>query len=237
MYRITSYEYIDNNKDRTILFLHGWGCNKKYMRPLAYNIKNCNCLLIDLPGFKENKLFKSPKSFEEIAQIILNFICENNYHIDYIVGHSFGGKLAVYLSNQTKLKHMFLIAASIYNKKRHLIYYIKIITYKLIKQFKFMKKYLNKFGSNDYKTLSPVMKRTMSNVINYKMTSCLKESKTPTTLIYGTKDKTTPLYIAYKANKHLTDSNIIKIKGAHFAYLHNITFLISIIESVVKLNG
>lgn len=237
MYNITSYEYINNNKENTILFIHGWGCNKKYMHNLAYNIKNCNCLLIDLPGFKENELFKSPKSFEEIAQIILNFINKNNFRIDYIVGHSFGGKLAVYLSNQIKLKHMFLIAASIYNKKRHLNYYIKVLAYKLLKRFKCMRKYLNNFGSDDYKILSPIMKKTMSNVINYKMYCHLKANKTPTTLIYGINDKITPLYIAYKTKKHLFDCNIIKIKGDHFAYLHNITFLVNIIESVVELNG
>ena len=51
MHRITSYRYINNYKDKTILFLHGWGCNYKYFTNIANKIDNANCLLIDLLNF------------------------------------------------------------------------------------------------------------------------------------------------------------------------------------------
>lgn len=237
MYNITSFEYIDNHKQNTILFLHGWGCNKTYMYPLAHNIKNSNCLLIDLPGFKDNNLFDKPKSFEEIAFIILEFVNKNNFKINYIVGHSFGGKLALFLSLYLKPKHLFLLSASTFNKKRYLNYYLKVWFYKIIKHFKIFQQISIKLGSKDYKELTPIMKKTMSNVINYKMKKTLKQLSVPTTLIYGKNDKITPLYIARKTRKILKDCNIIEINGDHFAYINNCFYIVKIIESVVLYNG
>lgn len=236
MYKITSFEFIDNQKKDTILFLHGWGCNYNYMVPLANKIKNANCLLIDLPGFKNNKPFESPKKFDDYINYLLMFLKDNNFKINYIVGHSFGGKLAIKLSNELKINHMFLFSPSTFNKKRYLNYYIKIFFYKIIKRISIFKKYLNKFGSVDYKSLSPIMKKTMSNVINYNIKFHLLKNKTPTSLFYGKNDKITPIYIGKKTKKLMDDCNLFIIEGDHFAYLSNVTYIVKIIEKVVKIN-
>ena len=209
MYKITSFKYINNNKKETILFLHGWGCNKDYMLPLADKIKDTNCLLIDLPGFKDNEEFKKSKTFNDFVNYIYNFIIENKFNVSYIVGHSFGGKLAVKLCERLNINCLFLLAPSIFNKKRGLNYYIKIVIYKIIKRIPLFKSKLHLFGSKDYKQLNNVMKKTMSNVINYKLN--LKNFKIKTYLIYGLKDKITPLYIGKKAHRKIANSYLIKI--------------------------
>ena len=235
MYKITSYKYIDNNKKDSVFYLHGWGCNLKYMVPLT-KTKKWNCLVLDLPGFGENLAFEKPFLFEEIADCIINFINENNYNISYIVGHSFGGKLATYISSKLHIKHLFLLSASIFNKKRHLSYYIKIYFYKLIKVLFPKSKLLLCFGSKDYKQLNGVMKKTMSNVINYKMNKTLKLLNIPTSIIFAKNDNITPMYLAKKIKRKIKDSSIIKINGDHFSNLYNIDYINLIIESVVNNN-
>ena len=118
-----------------------------------------------------------------------------------------------------------------------ILHYIKVYLYKFIKHLFPNSKLLSFFGSKDYKSLNNIMKKTMSNVINYDVTNLLKTLNTPTTLIYANKDKITPMYIAKKSKKKIKDSNIISINGDHFAYLSNINYINKIIESVVKYNG
>ena len=233
MYKITSFKYIDNNKYKTILYLHGWGCSLNYMNMIS-NINNTNSLLIDLPGFGKNDDLSEPFSFEDYIKCILTFLKENNYKIDIIVGHSFGGKLAVALANKLNLSSLILLAPSTFNKKRGVFYYLKIYTYKLFKKINFLHKYLHLFGSKDYKELKPIMKKTMSNVINYDVSNYLKNIKIPVVIIQGNKDKITPLYIAKKTKKHLYDCEIISIDGNHFAYITNANLISSIIESMVN---
>ena len=237
MYEITSYYYLNNNQKDTILYLHGWGCNKQYMMPLISNVKRWNVLVIDLPGFGTNPPFTSYKTFDDFIDIIDKFIKDNNYQITYIIGHSFGGKLAVSLTKRLNIRHLFLFAPSIFNKPRLLSYYIKVYLYKLIKRIKPNSKLLKYFGSKDYKSLNNIMKATMSNVINYDLSKLIKEINTPTTLFFANKDKITPIYLGKKIKRKMKDCNLFVINGNHFAYLNNINYINRIIESVVILNA
>ena len=218
---------------KTILFLHGWGCNLNYMLPLTQNINNANLLLIDLPGFGKNNEFDEPKTIYDFVDIIYEFLIKNNYKIDCIVGHSFGGKLAILLANKLKVASLLLLAPSIYNKKRNLLYYLKIYIYKAIKNIKIFHKLLPLFGSKDYKALTPVMKKTMSNVINTDVEKELLSLTIPIILFYGKKDKITPKYIGKKIKKKSHDAALFIIDGDHFAYLHNIIYIDKVLESLV----
>lgn len=235
MYDITSYEFINNNSNKTILFLHGWGCNKSYMIPIANKIKSANNLIIDLPGFKDNISFDNPQTIYDYINIIYDFLIRNNYQINYIIGHSFGGKLAVLLAHKLKIQSLFLFAPSIYNKPRFLFYYIKVYLYKFLKKINPNFKILNKFGSKDYKSLSNIMKKTMSNVINENIEKQLKNLNIPIILFFGKKDKITPMYLANKIKRNAKDCILFKIDGNHFAYLKNSNYITSIIEKVINL--
>ena len=228
-----AYNYIDNGGQNTLLFLHGWGCNKNYMLPIS-NIKNCNSLVIDLPCFGENSEPDTPYFYDDFIEDILIFINENKFNITHIIAHSFGGKLACKLSNLLKIKGLILIAPSIFNKRRGVIYYLKIITYKVIKRYKKLNFISSKMGSNDYKSLSSVMKKTMSNVINKNIIKEVKKISVPTILLFGKKDKITPIHMGKKIKKLIKDSELIILNGNHFAYLYNKQKVMLIIESLVN---
>ena len=232
MYKISSYKFINNNSDDTVLFLHGWGCNISYMLPLS-NIKNANALIIDLPGEGNNKPLNTSLTLLDYEKIIINFLKENNFDITYIVGHSFGSKLASVLSNKLKVKGLVLISSSIFHKVRGPRYYLKVFCYKIIKHFACFKKIYMKMGSKDYVNLSIPMKQTMSNIINFNVKSYLKEINCPTLLISSNEDDITPLSIAKRIKKYIKDCEIIMINGDHFAYLYNVAQVKAIIESLV----
>jgi len=234
MYSITSYYFIDKKLPNTLLFLHGWGCNMQYMDPIAKPLSNANALIIDLPGFGNNESFTTPLSIRQFVDIIIRFLNEKHFQIDGVVGHSFGGKLAVLLANYLNIHFLILLSPSIYNSRRSPLYYFKVFTYKIIKRIKFLKGLLPYFGSKDYRCLNPIMKKTMSNVINENITNELKALTIPILLIFGKKDKITPMYLSKKIIKNAKDASLIRVEGDHFAYLYNVGLITKIIESMVN---
>ena len=88
-------------------------------------------------------------------------------------------------------------------------------------------------GSQDYKSLNPIMKKTMSNIVNESVKEDIKKINVPTILLFGNKDKITPIYLAKKIKKNIKDCELIILNGNHFAYLYNKTKVIKIIESLV----
>lgn len=96
---------------RNIVFLHGWGSHKELMhQAFGGSFADYTHYYIDLPGFGaspygeelESKVDSSLDTQElrildtsDYAHIVLAFLRELGIRADIIVGHSFGGKVAV----------------------------------------------------------------------------------------------------------------------------------------------
>ena len=79
---------------------------------------------------------------------------------------------------------------------------------------------LSKYGSQDYKAMPQQLKGVFNNVVNLDLTYCLEKIMCPTLLIWGDKDKSTPLYMAKKMKKKINDCELIVFKNCgHFSYL------------------
>ena len=234
MYNIDSFTYTNNSSKNTILFLHGWGCNKNYFSSLAKKIKFANTLIIDLPGFGDNQNLIIPFTLKDYADSIFLFLKKNKINTTAIIGHSFGGKISVLLSSKIKIKFMILLSPSILNKRRSPTYYAKILIYKLMKNIKALTPFTKKMGSDDYKVLTPTMKKTMSNVINTKCKKEFSKINLPILLIFGNKDKTTPPYLGKKLSKYNKNTALILLEGNHFFYFQNENIIVNIIEEMIK---
>ena len=117
-----SYSYYDKKAHETVLFLHGWGCNKHYFKTLITKNSTYNSLLIDIPGFGNSNPLQKPYTLIEFADEIYNFLNREGFRITYIVGHSFGGKLSVLLNEKINAKGMILLSPYIFRKKRWIFY-------------------------------------------------------------------------------------------------------------------
>jgi pimeloyl-ACP methyl ester carboxylesterase len=79
---------------------------------------------------------------------------------------------------------------------------------------------LCRFGSKDYRVLSPVMKQTFVNVVNEDLSHDAKFIKTNTIIVWGDKDKETKAYMARKLKRLINGSKLYFLKGAgHFSFL------------------
>ena len=156
-----------------------------------------------------------------------------------LIGHSFGGRIAILLSSLFDIDVKALILTSsaginYCNVKNKL----KILRYKFCKtlvKLKLLKKdRLNKFGSADYKNCNEVMKSVFVKVVNQDLRKHLKNIKCNTILVWDKKDKETPYIIAKILYKNINNSKIINYKnGGHFVFLYNISKFSQLIDNVV----
>ena len=94
-----NYEFVNNNTELTVLFLHGWGLSGKSFDAIINRMKQVSYIKVDLFGFGNSEEPKSYFDVYEYAYQIFLLLRKNNVNKVVIVGHSFGGRLAIILSS------------------------------------------------------------------------------------------------------------------------------------------
>ncbi len=208
-----------------LLFLHGWRSNGKIWEKVIAKITEYNIYAIDFPGFGASEIPKKDFYLKDYADIIDSFIKKNNLNNIIIIGHSFGGRVGIKLAsdNPGYLKKLVLVdSAGIIIKKHD----FKKIIAKLVKpifKLPFLSavriKIYQSMGAEDY-LATPKLKQTFVNIVNENLTSLLPRIKIPTLLIWGDKDKDTPLEYARIIEKKILGSKLVILKDAgHFSFL------------------
>ncbi|MGN0145180.1 MAG: alpha/beta fold hydrolase [Clostridium sp.] len=94
------YDSIKGNgkSDILLLFVHGSGCNKKFLRYLAEQFPNYDRLLVDLPGHGDDK--STDYSYKNYINSLVDFIGEYNDRKVVVLGHSLGGTLTIDIASR-----------------------------------------------------------------------------------------------------------------------------------------
>lgn len=226
-----------------ILFLHGWGGSIDSFFWTKNYFKEYSLIYVDFYGFGKSSEPTKPMYVVDYATEIKKIL--NQYEIDslVIVGHSFGGRVAIkfaylYQESYKNLKLLLIDSAGI-KPKRTLAYHFKIFHYKFLKKRaktnEKARKKLSKFGSSDYKKLSSIMKQTFINIVNEDLSYEAKLINVQVVIIWGKNDKETKLYMAKKLNKFISGSKLyIFDKAGHFSYLDNKQEFLIILDSLVQ---
>lgn len=228
--------YIVEGEGNPVVVLHGWGANIETVLPIVNILKSSyQVYAIDLPGFgKSDEPYDVFGSFE-YAEIIKKFIDHFKLEKISLIGHSFGGKLSIIISSKYKdyVDKLVLIDSAGLIPKRTLSYHIKVKSYKLAKKlyklFFFWKKeneiaeIINKkFGSDDYRNSSGIMRKILVKVVNEDLSYLLEEIECPTLLIWGDLDDATPLYQAKIMEEKIKNSGLVVLEGTgHFSYVED----------------
>ena len=235
------FEKYGSNK-KVLIILPGWGDTRSSFDYLVENLKDKFTIYIfDYPGFGKSRFPKHALTIYDYAEYIKNFIKNNNIEKPYILCHSFGARIAILLTGKYRvLIDKLIIIGGAGIRRKSITRYLKKIKYKFLKSIsRFLpkekkKRYLNnlimKYGSNDYKNLSNVERKTFSNIVNEDLRKYLRYIYCPTLLIWGENDTSTPLKDGILMNKRITNSGLIVIKkGTHFVYLEYPFYILKII--------
>lgn len=213
-------------KNIPILILHGWNLNSAKYQPLITEFKKkgfkVDCF--DLPGFRNTSLLTKPFTIADYGKYVLDHIEQKKFKEVIIVGHSFGGRIGIFLSvnfpdkvkalilsgtpglgkDLTQKEAIYLLAA----KSGKIIFSIPIIS----KLQDMARKSLYKMaGSYDYYNTRGVLRETFKNIINFRLEPVLGKIRQPTLIIWGKEDKIVPVKVAYKMNGLIKNSEIVII--------------------------
>lgn len=233
---LINFEFQQGNEN-LIVFLHGWGTKIQLMKPLGNFFENYSKLYIDFPPFGDSSTPNEPFTLDDYVKItenIINKISGDDITNIFLIGHSFGGRVAIKIASTDFPVSKLILLSSAGLKNTSLKTKYLITKYKLLKKFN-AKKIVN-MGSSDYLSLSPVMKKTFVNIVNEDLSNCCKNIKIPTILIYGNQDKETPPKMAKKFKKLIHLSKLFMIDGAdHFCYLNRIYEVVTIIKTFLEI--
>ena len=226
--------YIQYGKGQDIILLHGWGQNIEVMKPLGDNFSdNYRITILDLPGFGESEEPKESWNIEDYNNMLTNFIKELKIQKPIIIGHSFGGRLAIRYAARNPIEKVVLFGSPCIRVQEELPFHVKLL--KKLKTLpgmnnlgEYMKQYI---GSRDYKNASPIMRQTLVQVVNEDLSKYAREIEEPTLLIWGDQDTEAPLKDAKELEKIMIDAALIVLPGTHYAYLENLPRVVTILKN------
>jgi len=211
-----SYEIVNPHAKIDFIVLHGWGSNKNLMKKVFSPYMNSfRHIYIDLPGFGNSTCNMALDTFD-VARIVELLMTHINASKDIILGHSFGGKVALLLNPSVLV---LVSSAGIYTSKSFKVR-TKIALFKSLKIFGFSK-LRALFVADDAKELSEPMYETFKNVINEDFADEFRAYKGKALLCWGKDDTATPVSSAKKINEYINDSMLEVYDGDHYAFMNN----------------
>ena len=207
-----NYELFNINKDKTIIFLHGWGSNKEVMKVFKDYFDEYKLLFIDMPGFGKS-MTDEVWDTHKYAKKIDDFL--NQLKIDKycIIGHSFGGKVAVLLNP----KYLVLLSSAGILEPKPFSVRLKIKIFKLLKIFR-LSKLKNLFVSNDVKGMSENMYQTFKNVVNEDFSEYFRKCGSEV-LVFGAYGDKAVSINSVKKQAELLNTKAILLEGDHYFFL------------------
>ena len=230
-----NYEFNNIDAAVTLVFLHGWGQNIQMMEPIAKMFKDrYNTLIVDLPGFGMSSEPLVIWGIEEYTLMVRKLIEELKIGDVILIGHSFGGRIALVYASKYKVKKLVCLASPYCKELTKLP--LKNRIYKQAKKIKCLrwlaKIMQNKVGSLDYRNASDTMRGVLVKTVNTDLSEYAKKISAPTLLIWGSMDEAVPVQRAYELEKLIKDSGVVVYEGCtHYAYLERLGQTISVLRS------
>lgn len=209
-----SYEVLNPNASRDIIFLHGWGSNKDIMKQaFGSYLENYRHIYIDMPGFG-----KSSNNYilttNDYALIMKEFFDILNTNIIAIAGHSFGGKVATLLNPE----NLILLSTAGILEEKSLQVKMKIRLAKIFNLFG-LSKITKIFRSKDVNMMSENMYETFKNIVNEDYSQIFKSYKKNAIIFWGDYDTATSVESGKQINNLIRNSSFNSYKSDHFFFI------------------
>lgn len=240
--------YIKKGFGPNVLILPGWGTTIDVYKLMINELSTYSTVYcLDMPGFGKSTEPTTPWELNDYVNFIIKFIESENLTELNVIAHSNGGRILIkMLSNKSlnfNINRIILIGSAGIVKKKTILKRFKIKVFKIGKKILMLKpfkmlfpnlitKWQNKFGSEDYKNASPILKQSMVKLINEDLKEYLPSINVPTLLIWGENDTETPITDAYIMEKEIPNAGLVKIPNAsHYVFLEHPQYINKIIHT------
>jgi pimeloyl-ACP methyl ester carboxylesterase len=228
----------------TLLFLHGWRSNKEVWSHVINRLDGVgfDIFAINLPGFGASQAPTDVFDVSNYAEIVASFIKKLGLSNVVIIGHSFGGRIAIKLaSTHPQLINKIVLVDSAGFVTAQITKKIVSLGAKIIKPFfkpEFMqplrKKIYRTIGAEDY-VATPNLQKTFVQITSEDLSADMGKIICPTLIIFGQNDKDTSVGFGKKMNSLIPNSKLLIISNAgHFSFLDDTEEFVKILTEFIK---
>jgi pimeloyl-ACP methyl ester carboxylesterase len=216
-----------------VVLLHGWGGCIASVGPIREALRGeYTVVSVDLPGFGESETPREAWSTDEYARRVANMLTQAGFpHLLCVVGHSFGGKVAVHMALEGGARIDSLMLVGTPGARLPLSEETKRRIAR-VKRGKKLASWLPgpirrsiearyaKLGSEDYRNASGTMREILVKSVNEDIRDLLPGISVPTLLVFGANDTATPVEIGRIMESKIKGSGLVVMeKSGHFPYL------------------
>ncbi|MBZ9572744.1 alpha/beta hydrolase [Patescibacteria group bacterium] len=223
---------------KTLIILRGWQSSKGKWQEVKENIESdeIEVIIPDLPGFKPETELEKPWNLDDYTEWLKDFSQDREKF--FLLGHSFGGRVGIKFAVKYPQKLYGLVLVSAAGVKKEPRVSSKILGWgaKMVRTLKIeempetkglwqiFRKLFYRYilRKTDYLEVSGFLKDTIKNILKEDLTPLLKEIKVPVLILWGEKDKITPLSDATLMKKEIKFSELQILKNiGHTPHLEN----------------
>ncbi len=229
---LETYFTVEGQGDPVVL-LHGWGASSQTMALLSGALSDSfRVLAVDLPGFGWSMTPPTAWGVSEYARHVEGLMRETGIKAAALVGHSFGGRIAISLTARQPalVSRLVLVASSGIRPPRRTGYYVRVYCAKLTRWFfslpgwgatgqHVITRVSGRFGSRDYLAAGP-MRPTLVKVVNEDLRPLLPAVRAPTLILWGDRDQEVLRSAMEIMAAHIPNARLVVFEGAgHFPFL------------------
>ncbi len=225
---LISYER--RGKGKVVLLVHGWGDSAKGLAMLNNELsKSYDVISIDLPGFGGSEMPHQPWGLTDFANMVGEFCKKLKLQPYAVIGHSNGGAVLIraLATDYIAADRLVLLASAgvrgQYKGRTRALRFItktgKLLTTPLPKSVKrrLRKRVYSAVGSD--MLVAEHLQETFKRVVRDDVRDDAAKIDTPTLLIYGENDESTPPEWGRKLQKAIKNSMFVLVPSAgHFVH-------------------
>ncbi|MBQ8886017.1 MAG: alpha/beta hydrolase [Clostridia bacterium] len=202
------------------MFFHGYLSSKEaFSEQIEYFSRFFRVTAFDFLGFGNSAFLEEPFSVADYAVWTDAFLKAVGVERAHLIAHSFGCRVAVKMAAADKntFDKMLLTGPAGVIMNRGIRYRCKVKLYRAVKKLapRFAER---RFGSAEYRTLSPVMKESYKKIVNEDLRETARKVENEVLIAEGREDTTTPLKEAQAYLSCFRRGKLKLLDGGHFAF-------------------
>jgi pimeloyl-ACP methyl ester carboxylesterase len=216
--------YTEAGEGSVLLLLHGWGCSAGTFKDLQTALAaKYRVVAVDFPGFGRSEEPEAVWGCAEYAHWTQQFIQKLSIDAPVVLGHSFGGRIALVLNSRIRIPKLILtggagLATTNHSQKKAIA---KLLP-SFLKKGRLREFLIHIAGSEDYKNASPKMREVLKKILAEDLSAFAEKITSPTLLIWGANDRETPVTMGAALHALIPSSTLEIMEGCgHYAFLDN----------------